>query len=709
MSERLYDLLPALYRARDAEQGHPLRALLGVMDAQREALEGNLRDLYDSWFIETCPEWVVPYLGDLLGVRPIRATPGGASLRPFVANTIAARRRKGTAAALEQLAQDVSGWAAAAVEMFRRLGTTQHLSHLRPENLRTPDLRDTAALERLGGPFETANYTADMRLIGGRRGRYNIPNVAVFLHRLLALPHDGGAAPPSTADGPGRFRFSPLGHDLQLFNPRRTDRGVDDRAHEGDLPAPLRRRRLYDELNAARKAIQDGGRPEVPSFRSPAVFSAGAEGEAPVIPEQVQICDLSDWSAALPPAKTVTAGADVTLSDGTVLRKGDTLTTRVAVDPLLGRFAFLDGSDPDAARASFFRGFSDETGGGAYPRPAPADAAAYVVPVNAGELGFADKLTEWMNEGKRDATIEIRASRTLFAPTVQVPKGVTLVIRAGPGALPVLTSSGDWDIVLEQDASLTLEGLWLRGQVDLLTLSAPPLEIEHHFAVRHCTFVPGLSLTPSGHPLAPGAPALSFHAGSRGQIRVEIERSITGPLDLRPVGALLTTDLTIQDSIVDAAGGPFALRANHAKVERCTLLGTAALEVLDASDAIVTGLTTVERSQQGCCRYSFFPDGSKLPRCFQCQPQTALAGVKAAERPRVLNRVEPSFTSVRFGQAGYAQLATTGAEEIRRGGSDEGEMGAFHGLRQPQREDNAADVVQEFLPFGLEAGLFFVT
>lgn len=709
MSERLYDLLPALYRSRDAEQGHPLRALLGVMDGQREALERNLRDLYDSWFIETCPEWVVPYIGDLLGVRPIRAISGGASLRPYVGNTIAARRAKGTAAALEELAQDVSGWAAAAAEMFRRLGTTQHLSHLRPDNLRTPDLRDTAALERLGGPFEQANYTADVRLIGSRRGLYNIPNVAVFLYRLLALPHEGGVVRPSTPDGPARFRFSPLGHDLTLFNPRRTDRGVADRAREGDLPAPLGRRRLHDELQAARKAISDGGQPALPSFRSPAVFSVGPEGGPAVIPEQVQICNLGDWSTALPPSRTVTAGADVTLSDGSILRKGDTLTTRVAVDPLLGRFAFLDGSDPEAARATFFRGFSDETGGGAYPRPAPGDAAAYVVPENGGALDLAAQLTEWKDDGKPSATIELRASRTLFAPTVHVPKGVTLVIRAGPGALPVLDGGGDWDIVLEQDASLTLEGLWLQGQVDLLTLSSPPLEIEHHFALRHCTFVPGLSLTPAGDPLAPGAPALYFHAGSRGQIRVEIERSITGPLDLRPVGALLTTDLTIQDSIVDSAGGPFALRANHAKVERCTLLGTAAVEVLDASDAIVTGLTTVDRSQEGCCRYSFFPDGSKLPRCFQCQPQTALAAAPKEDRPRVLTRVEPSFTSSRFGQAGYAQLATTCAEEIRRGGSEEGEMGAFHGLRQPQREDNAAGVVQEFLPFGLEAGLFFVT
>lgn len=702
MSERLYELLPALYRLKDAEQGHPLRALLGVLDGQREALEQDLGDLYSAWFIETCPEWVVPYIGDLLGVRPIRAISGAASLRPYVGNIIAARRAKGTAAALEQLAQDVSGWAAAAAEMFRRLGTTQHLSHLRPDNLRTPDLRDTAALERLGGPFETASYTADVRLIGSGRGRYNIPDVAVFLYRLLALPHEDAAATPSTTDGPSRFRFSPLSHDLPLFNPRRTDRGVADRAREGDVPEPLGRRRLYDELQAARKAIRDGARPLLPSFRPPAVFEVVPEGEPPVLPEQVQICDLSEWKTALPAPQTVTAGADVVLSDGSVLQKGDTLTTRVAVDPLLGRFAFIDWTAPAAARCSFFRGFSDELGGGAYPRPeSGGPAAAYVVAPTAGENDFAAQLTAWKNDGKPSGAIELRASRTLFAPTVQVPKNTSLVIRAGPGALPILDAHGDWDIVLEQGASLVLEGLWLQGQIDLLTLSKPPQEIDHALTIRHCTVVPGLALLPGGDPLAPGAPAVYYHAGSRGQIDLKIEKSVLGPMDLRPVGtpfAKMLTRLTLQDSIVDSAGGPFALRCNEVSAQRCTLLGTVAVEVLNASDVIATGVTEVDRTQEGCVRYSFFPDGSHLPRRYLCQPQ------KPGD-----TRVRPEFTSERFGTPGYAQLSRQCAEEIRLGGSEEGEMGAFHSLRQPQREANAADVVQEFLPFGLEAGLFFVT
>ena len=42
---------------------------------------------------------------------------------------------------LEQLARDVTGWGAHAVEFFQVLGDTQYLNHLRLRNLYAPDLR----------------------------------------------------------------------------------------------------------------------------------------------------------------------------------------------------------------------------------------------------------------------------------------------------------------------------------------------------------------------------------------------------------------------------------------------------------------------------------------------------------------------------------------------------------------------------------------
>src|SRR5688572_5185144 len=108
-AEKLYLLMPSVYRLRDrelAEQletpGHgPLKSLLSVIAEQSVVLSENLEQLSDDFFIETCAEWVVPYIGDLVGARNIAAFPGANfTERAFVANTMTNRRRKGTAAVL---------------------------------------------------------------------------------------------------------------------------------------------------------------------------------------------------------------------------------------------------------------------------------------------------------------------------------------------------------------------------------------------------------------------------------------------------------------------------------------------------------------------------------------------------------------------------------------------------------------------------------
>ena len=49
--------------------------------------------------------------------------------------------------------------------------------------------------------------------------------------------------------------------------------------------------------------------------------------------------------------------------------------------------------------------------------------------------------------------------------------------------------------------------------------------------------------------------------------------------------------------------------------------------------------------------------------------------------------IKPRFTSTLFGEPAYCQLAHDCPDEIRRGAEEESEMGAFHDLYQPQRED----------------------
>src|SRR5215207_10342465 len=78
--DRLYELLPVFYRMRDVERGEPLRALLQVIAEQVNVVEDDITQLYDNWFIETCQDWVVPYIADLIGYRSVPAAgePGSA-------------------------------------------------------------------------------------------------------------------------------------------------------------------------------------------------------------------------------------------------------------------------------------------------------------------------------------------------------------------------------------------------------------------------------------------------------------------------------------------------------------------------------------------------------------------------------------------------------------------------------------------------------
>ena len=114
--DRLYNLLPALYRQLDERQGQPLRALMAVLEGVFARLEEDLGAAYDDWFITTCDDWVVPYIADLLGVRDLQDVNHIPSQRRLVANTIAYRRRKGTPAVLEHVIRDATGWHARCAE-----------------------------------------------------------------------------------------------------------------------------------------------------------------------------------------------------------------------------------------------------------------------------------------------------------------------------------------------------------------------------------------------------------------------------------------------------------------------------------------------------------------------------------------------------------------------------------------------------------------
>lgn len=93
----------------------------------------------------------------------------------------------------------------------------------------------------------------------------------------------------------------------------------------------------------------------------------------------------------------------------------------------------------------------------------------------------------------------------------------------------------------------------------------------------------------------------------------------------------------------------------------------------------------------------------------EAKGQSLSAAEKAAIRAEVVAWLRPAFVSLRFGEAPYAQLRSRSPKQIREGADDEAAMGAFHDVLEPQRLTNLRIRLDEYLRFGLEAGIFFAT
>ena len=117
-ANRLWQLLPGVYRAQDSEASGvdgPLQELVNRVGAQIAVVRRSIDRLWADQSIETSDDWVIPYIGALLDTN-LLANLDAAGQRVDVAKTIHYRRRKGTVAILEELARDVTGWQAHVVE-----------------------------------------------------------------------------------------------------------------------------------------------------------------------------------------------------------------------------------------------------------------------------------------------------------------------------------------------------------------------------------------------------------------------------------------------------------------------------------------------------------------------------------------------------------------------------------------------------------------
>jgi hypothetical protein len=727
-ANEIYALLPAIHRTRDAAAGGPLQALIGVIAEQVGTLQQDLTDLYADQFIETCAPWVIPYIGDLIGwTGLIDDVPNGARSRADVGNTMGYRRRKGTVIALEQAGHDVTGRPVHIVEYFRRLAVNQSFRHLRPHHASFVNLRRGAALTRIGGPFDTLARTVDVRRIPPRQrvpnipdnaaldialhggGRSNIPDIGAWVWRWIAYSVTGQ---PATSVDARRFLFSPLGNDMPLFNRPPLRASFESLTTRIDVPQPIGRREFHDALLRALDQPQNEALLTAAFYGPLNGLVVYVNGSAVGI-ETICVCDLSDfhggWGAA-------PAG-------------------KVAIDPVLGRIVFAnDLPEPVDVTVDYNYGFPANLGGGSYDRSQTL------------KLGSKSFWTQVVGAGATDifgVPITLQAAVAAFNA---LPAGSVGVIVLADFMVADIDLTGANRIVLPSGSTLWIvaaqvlaDGTWvpskaratLRGDIEIdgadTPLGATPGQLFCNgillagsilaqngavmVTLQDSTLVPGKSLTREGLPQDPDAPSVVIQAAGSTLI---IDHCIVGPLLVQASAIVRVTSAFVDATArwrVAFAGPDGAGEGGTLHVEDSTIIGKVHTHRLPlASNTIFLAHRALRhdpwkaavwctRRQSGCVRFCFVPADAITPGQYRCLPGTD---------PALEDALAPQFISLRYGSPSYGLLSGDCPVAVWQGADDESQIGGFHLLYETQGVGNLRSRIDEYMPFGLEAGIFLI-
>ncbi len=770
----LYDRLPEIYRIKDGEQVPPdqLKHYLALVEEVFAEIHKNIEALYHDLFIEICDDWVIPYIGDLLGVSPLKGDP--ATMRLDVANAIALRRRKGTLAGIERLTYNLTLWGVHCKELRENLLWNQHLNHQRPDKggkppyglgsgvtIYTPirggtmTLRDPAMLSLLGTPFDPFAYTPDLKPPALGNIRYNLPNLAIFLWRLK--DYRICCSKPvylDTKEVNGVhcvwFDIHPLGRLVRLFNTYRydPDREPPIVTELDETPNPIPRFRLdegSETANPWKYAAVDTYDPDNFDLDALDIADVGLQFHFPQDP-----FNTDGWSLR---------GEDLCCAEAVL---SPSLENReIAVDPVIGRavIGVNDDTEAGALKEHLLITYTYGAVGpvGAHPvsrPPAPRkfnDIKVFTIDVKPGD--GPDGLKNALDQAEiheAPAPVVIRIfSNIVYTLDIQDITGVqdidgnynillnqSLIIRAADDFRPIIklvkplrfrpknvkgTTEEEQKKFDAEMAILTvrLEGLYITR--DESYSSDDPLIAR---AALNRLEIIGCTLDPGG---------FAKHDGTREDIYkslelikgygfadpgdeeafnqvpgIDISRSITGPL-------LIDTDyeLFLTDSIIDAGSGlseesPWYALSGAGPKAPGETWGPPT----QFEGITVFGQVRVERmSGSGGI---FVHALNVLDHQKGCIRFSYFPGKKEDHLPQNHGCVNGAnaflaFVSEVFGQPGYGQLHHTTDYRIRERGPGDDAMGAFGFLKEAHKWRNLQIRFREFMPIGVRPILIPVT
>lgn len=767
MNRPLYERLPEIYRIKDLEQDPPgqLAALLEPVEAMFDVLDRTMVELYHDFFIETCADWAVPYLGAQLGVTPLRGDAW--AQRADVADTMAIRRRKGTLMGLALAVRDLTGWAFRLREFFPDVARCQHIGHHRPDiggmpayttldRFTTPrggtaSLRAPRIVRQTGGPWEPLARTPDLRRADTGRAAVNLPNLGIFLWRLesyrlpLIQPFLRDIADrevgieleyPNAAALIARFEINRLGRPQPLFaaNPTGMDEEPPRPPDRGELPCVIPTFEL------------DQGRPG--AFPEKYVRIATYDATMP-FPKGLAVEELA-LELNLPADPF--AGTNWTLRGANLCawEKGlwpPLAQDEIAIDPVIGRVIFGVSKSEHADSLGQFLRVTCHVGTtgalGALPEnrlPAPSHFAGEATLIRqidsnldptvlATALDDLHKLSqplviEILDSQIHDLDLTTLASHTVADGDPALTLNRSLVIRAATGQTPILRLAqplafrplkvvgADADEQAKLDAvngrlTVRLEGLTLtrvKGMVGPMITRAALNALE----IWNCTLDPGGFAFPHEAP-APFETCigLSYPYGFADPDEEEAFKE-TPQIILRQV---LSGALHIAEN--------YRLHLQHSIIHAGSILGDATPELAIGGDPSAPTTTWgPDTTLEGVTLFGgarlakLSGKGALLPFPVEVQLHTrgclkrsfiAAAGNRLPQLHDCVSAAEAvlGFTSQSINHPALGQLTLSCDYRLRERGPDDCAMGAFGFMQEAHKWRNLEIRFRELMPVGI--------
>jgi hypothetical protein len=768
-TEKLWQLVPEVYRNEDGLAANPgvLRRIVELIGAEAARSRRSIDRLWEDQHVETADDWAVPYIGDLVGARPVSVQDRRAR-RVDVANAIKFRRRRGTPDLLDSLVRAMSGWDVVLVEGFRRLARTHHRLDPPPRARGfftgtltggTADLRSPAGAEISDGPFDEYFHTLDARLLRGRDGRFGVGKLNFHLFRLRAYEMtEVDPVELTDPDGlglPRLFTVDPSGRDIALFIdaeppdldavaalPGQLSRPTCGQPLEWEITQAMRCRLLghvaydvtasiieelrqlpnpptgadeqalfqllgvrFDSEQALRRRLQDLGAaiPATPPDWYRALVALGLLESSGKANLYPAQVEISSAGHPFTPLQLAAAN----LADRDCQPDPEGVLAELLIHPEQGRFSSVPSDEPNFAPLveRYHYGFTGDVGAGSYPRDRvpAADAPTRVASGGTVPDGGVLQGDGLLVDDNRTYTLSVVAT---------TPVETSAVLQAGPQRRPYMLLDGGVANLAPEAAESTflIDGGWY-GVND--PAGQPAAGVVADFVVEGAA---GLDAEEFDFERVEIRFATLDPGGSRADgvriaplrllVRARIRRLVIRRSIMGPVH--VARDNPDDPSLVEELLICESIVDARESADRLAVSSDFGTVIIEGStifgDVAADVLRASDTIVDGRVRVVNNQAG-----CFRFSASEPGAGVRLPPRYRdVLAPIsEAAFNSTRFGDPQYAQLSVVAPAQLLGGAENGSEMGVFSHLLTPIRLRSVRAKVNEYGPVGLLAQYLF--